>query len=67
MDRQEIKATILRKIEAELDTWLNLEPTITDAMEYERTLFSSTLNIGHTILQHSRGKLPRDRNAKKKS
>lgn len=67
MDKQKIKASILRKIESELDIWLDKEPTITDPMEYEQTLFGSTLAIGRAILKHSRGELPRDRNAKKKS
>jgi hypothetical protein len=66
MDKSEIKKSILRSFEAELDAWLEIEPKFTDAFEYERSLLERTLRIGQTIIQESGGKLSRDRNLKKK-
>jgi hypothetical protein len=66
MDKSEIKKSILRTVEAELDAWLELEPNITDAFEYEKSLFERTMKIGHTILVESKGKQSKDRNTKKK-
>jgi hypothetical protein len=66
MEKSEIKKSILRSFEAELDAWLEVEPKITDAFEYERSLLERTLRIGKSILEQSSGKLSRDRNFKKK-
>lgn len=66
MDKKAIKASILRSVEQEIDAWLDVEPTITDAFAYEKTLFERTLKIGKVMLESSRGKLSRDRNTKKK-
>jgi|GEM_PF-3835997 hypothetical protein len=66
MDKAQIKASILRTMSEELDEWLEEEPTIRDAFQYEMRLFERTLRIGKSMLQHSQGKLPKDRNAKKK-
>lgn len=67
MDKQELKASILRSVEQEIDAWLDVEPKITDAFEYEKTLFDRTLRIGRLMLENSRGQPSRDRNTKKKS
>lgn len=67
MDKKEIKRSILRTVEAEIDAWLEIEPTITDAFEYERSLFERTIRIGKTMLERSQGKVSVDRNTKKKS
>ena len=67
MDKSEIKKSILRTVEAEIDAWLEVEPKFTDAFEYERSLFERTLRIGHTILTESKGRISKDRNTKKKS
>ena len=66
MDKQEIKASILRSVEQEIDAWLEVEPKITDAFEYEKTLYVRTLKIGRLMLENSRGKPSKDRNTKKK-
>jgi len=66
MDKSQIKSSILRTMSEELDAWLQEEPTITDAFEYEKRLFERTLRIGQSMLVNSKGKLPKDRNAKKK-
>ncbi len=67
MDKKEIKQSILRTVESEIDAWLEEEPTITDPFEYEKNLFERTLRIGRTMLVSSQGKLSKDRNTKKKS
>jgi hypothetical protein len=66
MDKEAIKASILRTISQELDEWLTEEPSITDAFEYEKRLFERTLRIGRSILTNSQGQLSKDRNTKKK-
>lgn len=66
MDRSEIKASILRTVNEEIDSWLAAEPTITDAFTYEQRLFEHSLRIGRSMLINSQGQLPKDRNAKKK-
>ncbi len=66
MDKEQIKQSILITVEAEVDAWLEIEPKMTDAYEYEKDLFERTLRIGRSMLTNSRGKLPKDRNAKKK-
>lgn len=66
MDKAQIKASILRTMSEELDEWLEEEPTIRDAFQYEMRLFERTLRIGKSMLQHGQGKLSKDRNAKKK-
>lgn len=65
MDKSQIKASILRTINEELDHWLEEEPTIKDAFDYEKRLFERTLRIGQSMLVHGQGKVPKDRNAKK--
>ena len=66
MDKEQIRASILRAVNQELDQWLEEEPTITDAFEYEKRLFERTLRIGQSMLVNSRGKVPKDRNLKKR-
>ena len=66
MDKEAIKASILRTVSNELDEWLTEEPTITDGLDYEKRLFERTLRIGRSILINSQGKLSKDRNTKKK-
>ena len=66
MDKSEIKKSILRTVEAEIDAWLEVEPKFTDAFEYEKSLLERTLRIGQTILSESSGKLSKDRNTKKR-
>jgi len=66
MDKEQIKSSILSMINSELDQWLEEEPTITDAFEYEKRLFERTLRIGQSMLVNSRGKVPKDRNLKKR-
>jgi hypothetical protein len=66
MDKSQVKESILRMFEAELDAWLEIEPKIKDAFEYERDLLSRTLRIGQNMITLSQGEIPKDRNAKKK-
>jgi hypothetical protein len=65
MDKSQIKESILRMFEAELDAWLEIEPKINDAFEYERDLLDRTLRVGKGMITLSQGKIPKDRNAKK--
>jgi len=65
MDKQTIKAAILRNIESEIDAWLEVEPKFTDPFEYEKSLFERVLRMGKTIMVHSQGTISRDRNEKK--
>lgn len=67
MDKQLIKASILRNIESEIDDWLEVEPKFTDPFEYEKSLFERVLRMGKTMILHSQGEVSRDRNLKKKS
>lgn len=67
MDKNTIKSSILKAVEQEVDAWLKEEPHFTDPFEYEKSLFERTLRIGKSMMENSRGKLPKDRNAKKKS
>ena len=66
MDKEHIKESILRAVNEELDQWLQEEPTITDAFDYEKRLFERTLRIGQSMLVNSKGKVTKDRNTKKK-
>ena len=66
MDKSQVKESILRMFEAELDAWLEIEPKIKDAFEYERDLLCRTLRVGQGMITLSQGKIPKDRNAKKK-
>lgn len=66
MDKQEIRASILRSVEQEIDAWLDVEPKITDAFDYEKTLFDRTMRIGRLMLENSRRKPPKNRNKKKR-
>jgi hypothetical protein len=67
MDKQLIKASILKTVELEIDAWLEAEPKLTDPFEYEKSLFERTLRIGQVMLEQGQGKVSRDRNCKKKS
>ena len=67
MDKQQIKASILRNLEPQIDEWLSVEPDFTDAFEYEKSLYERVLRMGKTMMLHSQGKISRDRNQKKKS
>ncbi|MFT6337831.1 MAG: hypothetical protein ACJATI_004596, partial [Halioglobus sp.] len=44
--------------------WLDVEPKITDAFDYEKTLFDRTMRIGRLMLENSRRKPPKKRNKK---
>jgi hypothetical protein len=66
MDKDAVRASILRTVSQEIDQWLAEEPTITDAFDYEKRLFERTLRIGQSMLTNSQGKLSKDRNTKKK-
>jgi len=65
MDKRDIKAAILRNIESEIDNWLEVEPKFTDPFEYEKSLFERVLRMGRTMVEHSQGKVSKDRNQKK--
>ena len=65
MDKQVLKAAILRNIESEIDAWLEVESKFTDSIEYEKSLFERVLRMGQTMIQHSHVKVSRDRNQKK--
>ncbi|MFT6337295.1 MAG: hypothetical protein ACJATI_004058, partial [Halioglobus sp.] len=45
----------------------DVEPKITDAFDYEKTLFDRTMRIGRLMLENSRRKPPKNRNKKKRS
>jgi len=65
MEKQTIKATILRTIESEIDAWLEAEPKFTDPIEYEKSLLERVLRMGMTMMLHSQGEISKDRNQKK--
>ena len=67
MNKSEIKESILRTVNEEIDAWLASEPNIKDAFTYEQRLFEHSMRIGRSMLLNSQGKVPKDRNAKKKS
>lgn len=66
MDKQKIKASILKTVESEIDAWLEAEPKFTDPFEYEKSLFERTLRIGRAMLEQGQETISRDRNSKKK-
>ena len=66
MDKQEIIKSILRTVEQEVTDWIEEEDTITDALDYEKRLLERSLRIGGVMLAGSKGKVSKDRNAKKK-
>ena len=66
MDKEQIRRSILRTVNEEIDQWLEEEPNITDAFSYEQQLFERTLRIGRSMLVNSQSKLSKDRNTKKK-
>lgn len=65
MDKLSVKASILRTVEQEIETWLEEEGEITDAFVYEQRLFERAMRIGKSMLEGSQEKLSRDRNLKK--
>lgn len=67
MDKQQFVKSILKTVEQEVNEWFDEKDLIKDPIEYERRLLERSLNFGKTLLLESGGKIPRDRNAKKKS
>ena len=57
MDKQTIKASILRQIESEVDNWLEDEPKFTDPFEYEKSLFERVLRMGKVMMVYGQGKV----------
>jgi len=67
MDKTEKIQSILKAVEQEVTQWVNEEGNIRDPMLYEQKLLEKAFKIGKTLMLSSNGKLPKDRNAKKKS
>ena len=66
MDKGSIIKSILRTVEQEVTEWIEEEDRITDAFDYEKRLLERSMRIGGIMLAGSKGKLSKDRNAKKK-
>jgi len=64
MDKKEIKASMLAAIGAEIDVWLEKEPTCKTGYEWETTLVDHARKINAVIIQHSLGQVPINRNKK---
>lgn len=67
MDKTEKIQSILKAVEQEVTQWVNEEGNLRDPILYEQKLLERTFKIGKTLMLNSHGKLPKDRNAKKKS
>lgn len=66
MDREEKFQSILKAVETDLKLWLEEEVNIHDPIEYETKLLALSFRFGKNVLINSGGKLPKDRNSKKK-
>lgn len=67
MERSQISESILRTVELEISSFLDIEPEITCPIEYENTVIDVGRRIARTLITNSRGEIPKGRNAKKKS
>jgi len=65
MDKIELKDSILKAVEQEIDQWLEIEPGIESGLEYETKLLEAGRRMTKALLVHSMGKLPGSRNEKK--
>lgn len=67
MDKTEKIQSILKAVEQEVNQWVNEEENIRDPILYEQKLLEMAFNFGKTLMLSSQGKVPKDRNVKKKS
>lgn len=67
MDKTEKIQSILKAVEQEVTQWVNEEGSIRDPILYEQKLLERAFNFGKALMLSSNGKLPNDRNVKKKS
>lgn len=67
MNKIEIKKSILKTVEQELEQWLEQEPHITSGFEYETKILEIGGRVAKEIMIQSIGKLPSSRNQKKSS
>ncbi len=65
--REQIKAELLKSLDAELDIWLEQESQIKDGYDYETTYIKFARKINTMILEKTMGKLPLSHNSKKNS
>lgn len=66
MDNEIKLQSILKTVEDEVKVWLKEEGQIQDSIEYEKKVLGIALRIGKSIVIESGGKLPKDRNQKKR-
>jgi len=67
MDKLEKLESILKTVKTEVEKWIDEEEQITDPIIYESQLLERCLRIGSLMVIGTRGKVAKDRNAKKKS
>ena len=65
-ERATVKEAIMQRLSAEVDLWLDKEPSLTSGYDYETELTSVAQRMGKIVLEESLGAQPRSRNAKKK-
>ncbi len=67
MDKESRIQSILKAVEQEVTQWVNEEGKVTDPILYEHMLLEKAFNIGKVLMLSGNGKIPKDRNGKKKS
>jgi len=67
MEKKQLIEAMLNAIRPEVEQWAEESQTIKDGYEYEDRLLVRMRNIGRIMLEKSMGKVPKDRNQKKKS
>ncbi len=65
-ERTQLKEAILQRIAAELDQWLDKEPTLSSGYDYETEFISFGRRLNTIVLEESLGNVPQSRNGKKK-
>ncbi len=65
-ERTQLKAAIMQRLSEEVDLWLDQEPTLVTAYQYETEFISFGRRLNTIVLEESLGKVPKGRNGKKR-
>ena len=66
-ERAALKAAIMQNLSAEVDKWLDQQPTLRSGYEYETAFTKVAQRVNRILLEKGLGEPPRSRNDKKKS
>jgi hypothetical protein len=65
MEKEAIKSSILKTVEAEIEAWLEAEGKIISGYDYEERVLAISRRFAQSLMQKSQGKIPKSRNLKK--